>query len=553
MKKNKLFTTGIAALSLFGAVSCGGTKSNPTEAAIINEQEKEAATIDETEGNGIRFDSYNRKGYLTGIEDDDFILDIFNSLISKGSDLIVGGIQTYSKTVIINLLKECGFDFRDATTKTLEKMTHQLNVIAAKIDALAEQEDQHYSQSVLCKVLEKIKRGQEYAEAYVAGGLGTLIDMENDPTKTEEEIEEKRKTYYKNTVSKLNFDGKPFASFVKEMAEDVLLPNLADLSSDIFTYYNKTLGVYNTWSTFTIDNTCKFMAQILETIVACTNLAKFQIYYLTLGKDEATIKTYETIITGMVTAVNTLNEKFKNYVSQVLQPMIDKRKQGINVYMSTNKEYSFRMATLTFNLDDKVDDDTRCALYMDYYTREDGGWGQNDSRVLEYTPDKSFIASVAKDYRTFANAFYDPNYTIRDYLKSAGFYANNQDLFDKSVGLYNANGYSDGHGLNYDDKDITATYYNLNGEYTRNLVYKVDAYHNWNLDVRDTVLHNCDSNYYLCFATMKDGKQVLDGTYEKLYIGDVKYTLNKALPYKKYAYDAITANRNHTWYLHDCW
>ncbi len=94
MKKNKLFTTGIAALSLFGAVSCGGTKSNPTEASIINEQEKEAATIDETEGNGIRFDSYNRKGYLTGIEDDDFILDIFNSLISKGSDLIVGGIQT---------------------------------------------------------------------------------------------------------------------------------------------------------------------------------------------------------------------------------------------------------------------------------------------------------------------------------------------------------------------------------------------------------------------------------------------------------------------------
>ncbi len=541
MKKKKFLLSALATMTIFGAASCG-SKTNDSETSTVPEDDS-----------STKFDAYSRKAYLTGIEDDDFILDIFNSLVSKGSSLIVDGIQTYSKTVIINLLKECGFDFRDATTKTLEKMTKQLEVIAAKIDALAQQEDKQYSESVLCKVLEKIKEGQGYAETYVLGGLGTLIDSENDPTKTEEECEAERQIYYKNTVSKLNINGKPFASFVKDLADSVLEPNLADRSSDIFTYYDKTLGVYNTWSTFKIDNTCKFMAQILETIVACANLAKFQIYYLTLGKDAATIATYEKMMTGMVTSINTLNEKFKNYVDNILQPLIDKREEGINIYMSTKKEYSNRMATLTFNTNDKDGDDTRCALYMDYYTREDGGWGQNDSRVLEFTPDKDFVASVAKDYKTFASAFYDPNYTIRDYLKSAGFYAKNEELFNKAVGLYNANGYSDGHGINWDDKDITTTYYNVNGDYTRNLVYKVDAYHNWNLSIKKTVFNNCDSNYYLCFTTPKDGKQVLDGTYERLYIGDAMYTVNKNLPNRKYYDDAVDTNKNHEWYVHDCW
>ena len=541
MKKNKLLLTALASMTILGAASCG-SKTNETETPTVPE-------IEST----IRYNSTSRNGYLTGIEDDDFILDIFNSLVSKGSSLVVDGIQTYSKTVVLNLLKECGFDFRDATTKTLEKITEQLNVIAAKIDALAEQQDRQYSESVLCKVLDKIKQGQYYNQIYVLGGLSTLINSENDPTKTEEEVEKERQVYFKNTLSKLNIDGKPFASFVQETAEAVLQPNSADPSSDIFTYYNKTLGVYNTWSTFKIINTSKFMAQILETLLACTNLAKFQLYYMSLGKDAATIATYEKAMTGMVKMVNAVNEKFKNYVDNVLQPLIDKQEQGINVYLSTNKEYSFRMATLTFNVNDKEGDDTRAALYMDYYTREDGGYGQNDSRVLQFTPDQGLVGNVAKDYRTFAGAFYDPNYTIIDYLKSAGFYANNEERFNKAVGLYNANGYSDGHGINYDDKDITSTYYNLQGNYTRSLVYKVDAYHNWNFSIKETVFHNCDNNYYLCFTTLNDGKQVLDGTYERLYIGDSWYTVNKNLPNRKYYDDATDNNKNHTWYVHDCW
>ena len=537
----KLLLTALSTMTILGAASCG-SKSNETE----------IPTVPETDSI-IRYNSTSKNGYIKGIEDDDFILDIFNSLVSKGSSLVVDGIQTYSKTVILNLLKECGFDFRDATTKTLEKMTQQLNVIAAKIDALAEQQDKQYSESVLSKVLDKVKEGQYYTSIYVLGGLSTLIDSENDPTKTEEEVEKERQAFYKNTLSKLTINGKPFASFVQETAEAVLQPNSADPSSDIFTYYNKTLGVYNTWSSFKIANTSKFMAQILETLLACTNLAKFQLYYMALGKDAATIATYKRAMTEMVTMVNAVNEKFKNYLNNVLQPLIDKKEQGINVYMSTNKEYSFRMATLTFNVNDKENDDTRASLYMDYYTREDGKYGQNDSRVLQFKPDQNFLASVAKDYKTYAGAFYDPNYTMIDYLKSAGFHANNEELFDKAIGLYNANGYSDGSGINYDDKAITSTYYSLQGDYTRSLVYKVDAYHNWNFDITDTVFHNCDNNYYLCFATFNDGKEVLDGTYETLYIGDSWYTLNKNLPIRKYYYDAITNNRNNTWYLHDCW
>lgn len=545
MKKNKLLLTAIATLTIFGASSCNSNKdSSETSVKAIP-----TTMVDKnyrTYGNSLN--DFNAQS------EDEIVNELIDSLISKGGDLITGGITTYGKSIVLNLLKECGFDFRDATTKTLEKIQQQLSVIESKIDALAKREEQMHSETLLNPILRAIQSAQkDYTFAYVVGGLGALAELENDPTKSEEEIETARKVYFNDTVSKLMIDGKPFASYVRDLADEIYMPNMADLSKDIFYYYSQTLGTYDTWSTLKIRNMRNFMAHIDTTLVTCANLAKFQIYYMTLDKDVATVKTYENIVNQMVDSVNAVNAKFKEAI-EALKPLEEKRDAGINIYLPTNKEYARRMATLTFDLNDKVGDDSRNSLYIDYYTYSDGSYGDNDRSVLQFVPDQNFVSSVASDYRTYASAFYNEGYTIKDYLRSAGFYANNEELFNKSLGLYNANSYSDGQGFMNEDYEITATYYNDDGNYTRKPVYKIDSYHDWLQRVTRTVLQNKDeNNYYLCFATPNGDKLSLDGNYESLYLGDRTYTLNKALNFKKYFYDCLANNRNHAWYLHDCW
>ena len=52
----------------------------------------------------------------------DLVNTFVNMIIEKGGEAITGGISVYAKTVVLNLLKECGLDFRDATTKSLEQI-----------------------------------------------------------------------------------------------------------------------------------------------------------------------------------------------------------------------------------------------------------------------------------------------------------------------------------------------------------------------------------------------------------------------------------------------
>ena len=386
---------------------------------------------------------------------------------------------------------------------------------------------------------------------YVVDGLGDIANYENSDM-SEDEIEAKRKIYYDNTVSNLIINGNPFVTYVSDLADYILLPNPADRSKTVFDYYTSTIGVYDTWSTLYLKNVKNFMAYLDSTLVTCANLAKFQMYYKALGMDSTTIKVYSGMMDTMAAKVNSVNALFKAKLDS-LKELEDKKDAGINIYMATGKEYSTRMATLTYNVNDNDGNgDSRQGLLMDYYYNSDGTRGDAYKFAMEYVPDQDFVAKVASDFKTYAGAFCVSTYTIKDYLKYAGFYSANSDLFDKAIGLYNANMYADGAGFLNQDYTYSATYYNDAGEYTRKPIYQVDSYHNWNFDVTRTVFTQLDDSYYLCFATPDGDKQKLDGQYKDVYMKDVMSTVVDKVFYKKYFYDISDANKT-GWYLHDCW
>ncbi len=542
MKKNKLLLAALIPATALGVASC--SNQSPSDSSTTETQE--SATFDSSFA--LTAEGVHR---LVSEPIDDITCDIFNTLVSKGGSLIAGGITSYGTKVVLNILKECGFDFRDATTKTLEAIQEQLGQIEAKIKALAAQESRYHSEEILNPVLTTAREASHYNSSFVVNGLGLLATLENDPSKTEAEIEQERKKYYDDAISKLFINGKPFADYVTNFAESILQPNPADTSKDIFYYYTETLGVYDVWSTLKIRNMTNFMAYLDSTLVACADLAKYQMYYYTQGMGSAAIAAYESMVNDMADAVNKVNLMFKN-AYEALKPLQDKKDKGIITYMSSGKDYSSRMATLTYNLDDKEGDDSRQALIRDFHEYSDGSRGKLLRFALQYVPDQTFVAKVAEDFRTYSQAFYTPDYTLQDYLKYVGFYAVNQDLFDNSLGLYDANMYSDGHGFLNEDYDYSSAYFNKSGEYTRSTVYKVDSYHNWNCNVVRTTLDNCGKGYYLCFATPDGDKQKLDGTYSTVYMKDEFYTVQEAAFYDEYLDDAYKTNKT-GWYLHDCW
>lgn len=536
MKKKKLLLAALTPTMVFGIAACSNKQ--------IDDSASKAAIIDNSA-------SIEEAPRLSAEPEDEMITEIVESLISKGADLITGGIKTYAKTVVLNLLKECGFDFRDATTKTLEKIQNQLNAIEVKMDVMAKRQDQIHSEDVLGGILKTVNETNNNYGCFVSSGLGYLAELENDPNMKEETIEAARLSYYHNSVENLLISGLPVATFVSNLADYILLPNGADPAKNIFDYYENTLGVYDTWSILKIKNMRNFMAYIDSVLVSAANLAKFQTYYKTLGMDAATIKTQEAIINAMATKVNNVNALFKAQLD-ALKVLEEKRDAGINIYMATNKEYSTRMATLTFDVNEKDGDDSRQGLLMDYYCYSDGRRGNAYKFAMEYVPDQDFNGKLANDFKTYAGSFCTSDYTIKDYLKYAGFYAKNEELFDKSIGIYNANMYADGMGFLNDDYEYTATYFNEKGVYSRKAIWKVDSYHNWNCVVTRTEFSQRDDSYYLCFATPDGDQQKLDGTYQSVFMADVMSTVVDKVFFRKYDVDIRNTNKT-GWVLHDCW
>ena len=532
MKKGKVLLPILLASMTLGVTSC--QNDNQTETPT---KETLDLNIFNEDGNRRLYEEPTDKNLI-----DTFI----DSVISQSGELIKGGISAYGKCIVLNLLKECGIDLRDATTKTLEKIQNQLNIIEKKIDAISDRQEQIQAESVLGDLLREFKKATNSYIHFAVGSLGDLVEVENDPNISEEEAEERRLTFYNNTAKKLTVDNLPLAKYVTDLADYVMRPNPADRSKDIFYYYTKTIGTPDVWSIQRYKNVRNFMAYIDSTLINIANLAKFQMYYLSQGKDQATLAGYKGIMDDMAAAVNIVNESFYNF-NNSLKDIEDKMKNGINVYLPTNQEYSTRMATLTYNHEDREDDDSRQGLLMSYVN--DSGKHGNLQTAYCFEPGE-IVSKVHDDFVNYSSAYCAKTYTIQDYLKYAGFYSVNEDLFDKAAGIYNAEWYVDRYGTFNDDKDYSMTYYDKSGNKIRKNVYQVATYHTCIGRIKSTELRYLDDQYYLCFARPVGDKQKLDGTFKEVYMWDTEFTVMESLFFAPHYYEFM---KDTPLYLHNCW
>ena len=477
---------------------------------------------------------YTNEGVLRISEEptnQDLVNTFVNMIIEKGGEAITGGISVYAKTVVLNLLKECGLDFRDATTKSLEQIKNQLNIIETKVTAIAKKQETIHSEDILNNVLNPFAVANIRYMTYVSKSLAYLAALENDDTLTEEEIEKERIETYHTGIDKLLFDGATFATYVTTLAGYVLEPNKADPRKDIFYYYDNTMGEYDKWENQNYQNTKNFIAYLDGTLILLSNLAKFQMYYLSQNASEAMKRAYTDQIQEMANAVNAVNKLCADKLETKFKYTQCNIDNGLNVYKKTNEVYLTNMVPLTYNLNEKGWD-SRQKLVIDYYN--DTGKRGLLQVAYCYQPNQDIIRNVANDFKEFAGDYCTSSYTIQDYLKNAGFSAKHIDLFDKAEGLFMGDMYVNNHGFFYDDHDYSFSYIDKWGNQTRRNAYEVVSYHTWYGAVNRTELRANDTDYYLCFTRRTDWRVdgYLDGTYKKVYMDDVQFTVNNAVYYR---------------------
>lgn len=482
--------------------------------------------------------------------DQSLVDSILNTLISKGGEAVMGGIQVYAKCVVLNLLKDCGLDLRDATTKSLEGIKKQLGIIETKIDAIAAKQAQYHAEDILNPILELFATANIRYMSYVSGTLAHLAALENDESLSEDDVEAERLAAYNDGIDKLMFDGAPFATYVTTLADRVMTPNKTDTRLDIFYYYDQTMGQYDKWDIQRYKNVRNFSAYLDSTLVLLANLAKFQLYYLAKGASDALVTAYKQMADDMASAVNRANAYFAAKI-QSMKSIQDNWDRGLNRYVPTDRYYGTRMCTLTYSLDDKGWGDSRQALWLNYYN----DYGKHGLHQVAYCyePNTDIVKAVASDFKSFAGDYCTSAYTIQDYLANAGFWAKNSDKFDASSGLFAGSMYVDKHGFMNDDFDYSFAYYDNWGDFRRKNAYEVASYHTWYGVVDYTRLQNYDRGYYLCFITANPNRTVwsLDGTYKQTYMYDIKFTVNEAVYYSVYYMDFV--NKPGPITVHEWW
>ncbi len=527
--RKKLLLTAFIPSMLFSTIHSTSNQKNQSAFST-----KEPLMAQNVETNLLTAEGLPR---LTGEVTDQSAVDSFIDLIiSKGGEAIAGGLSVYAKTIVLNLLKECGLDLRDATTKTLEKIQQQLGIIEAKVDAIATKQELYHAETVLGPILKTFDDAHAKYIPFVVKSLGDLATMENDPTYTEEEIEKARIAAYDDAIYALTFDGAPFATYVTSLAKDILTPNRAAPTSTIFTYYDKTMGTYDKWTYQYYRNMKNFIAYIDSTLIMLSNLAKFQIYYRAKDASPAIRDAYADMMTTMADTVNEVNVLFKKKLEELAYIATDYNYYQMTKYISTNKYYSTRMATLTYNLEDGDSYDSKQGLLVGY--KNDSGTHGRLQVSYAYQPNQDIINAVVKDYKEFAGDYCTSSYTIQDYLASAGFWANDGNAFRNSAGLFNGNLYVDCHGFMHDDVDYSTSYYDSNCNYRRKNAFEVATYHTWYSVIDHTELRSYDKNYYLCFGVPVAGTRNcvrLDGQYQRTYMCDLMFTVAERL-YFQYPY-----------------
>ena len=217
----------------------------------------------------------------------------------------------------INILKDYGIDFRDASIKYLERIENSLEEIKEKLNAIEKKQDIYQAQSILNNGLYKMFTEINFTiKDKVYGSLWELATLELEDKLSEEELEARRYEVYKALLKDYSLQANTLGlentlvGYASTVADAILRPNQADPSKDIFYYYDLTLGQNDKWVGQQIKNRRAYIAYCTNMLLATVNLAEFDMHYRYEEKPAARA-TYDRELQTMADYVNAVGTKFQ--------------------------------------------------------------------------------------------------------------------------------------------------------------------------------------------------------------------------------------------------
>ncbi len=433
---------------------------------------------------------------------------ILEGIACGGTQVLTRALGEGAQYLVTDILKDYGIDMRDLSVRYLEQIDGEIKEVKAKIDALSANADKYNAERSLDNLYSYVNVASTDVMSQVKGGLWTLAKLENDKTKDANYVEAQRKEFYETSLKNFTAKGSNIADFVTHFANTISCPVDSAPTNNVFHYYQLTNGQFDKWSTQSYRNRRNFIAYLDSLLLTSANLAIFDNHYRNLGASEAVKATNDTRFNGMVASVNKANDLFKAELKR-LDEYEELRKKGEIIYLPTGQHYSTKMATYTFNHEDK--ENAKLLEGVERVSTDAFHKGQKNlqSYLMTYQANHDMVNSVVKDYTNYVEAFALKDYTINQYLKDVGFSAEREDLFNKAEGLYFGELNLPHSGCLNDDVSVKAHYFDRYGKYQNKTQFFLEAHHR----IFKGPSYNVkffDQDYYLCFVK---ADQTLDGTY----------------------------------------
>ncbi len=433
---------------------------------------------------------------------------IIEGIASGSTQILTKGAGAAAQYLVTNILNNYGIDMRDPSILYLEKIDGEIKEVKAKIDALSANANKYNAERSLDKLYSYVSVASTDVMSQVKGGLWTLSKLEKDKSKSADYLEGERKEFYETSLKNFTAKGSNIADFVTHFASYILTPVPSSPTNDIFYYYQLSNGQFDKWSTQSYRNRRSFIAYLDSLLLTSANLAIFDNHYRNLGASEAVKATNEVRYNGMIDAVNKANRLFQTELKR-LDEYENLHKKGEIIYLPNNTHYSMKMATYTFNHEDK--ENAKLLQGVERVSTDIFHKGKKNLQnyLLGYQANHDMVKSVVKDYLDYTEAYSLKDYSINQYLKDIGFYADKQELFDKAEGLYYGELNLPHGGYLNDDVSVKAHYFDRFGKDENKTQFFLEAHHNF-LKGPSYKISFHDDSYYLCFVR-DDNK--LDGEY----------------------------------------
>lgn len=502
MKHGKTLITGLLAVAAMASVGCNAKSNNTTTS------NKEQITYLEN----------TKRVYISpadGVEKAIFPT-ILGNIASSGSNILSSAIGVGVKYIATNILLDYGFDMRDPSIQYLEKVLNEINEVKTKLDTINEKLDVYHAEDSLQNLYKYVLDAQIDVYPLVSRGLWSLAQTEADTSLTDDQKEEARVDFYTTSLKDFKVDGRDITKFVTHFATLINQPNTSS-NKDIFYYYQLTSGQYDKWSTQSYINRRNYIAYLDTLLLSSANVAIFDYQYRYANVGDASKKVAEQNYNDMIKAVSDVNGRFQKELKRLDEYETLRKDKGEVIYLPNDAHYSTRMATLTFSNKDK----DRQALIKGIPYK-----GSAQDCVLAYEPNQGMLNNVIKDYKDYVTAIGDTSYTLKQYLKDAGFYAKDNSLFEAAKGLYKGNFEKKTSGYLDDDVSLKSSYYDEKGNSQTTTQFFCEAHHGVFAKYADYVIKCYASDYYLCFVR---ADQKLDGGYEYKHLITGRVNMPKEL------------------------